>query len=44
MSGIKSMIPMILLLGDVVTCSDIFLLIENYDVNVVIIVVDKVKG
>ena len=40
----KSMMTMILLLGDVVTCSDIPLLIEKYSVKVVIMVVDEVEG
>ena len=38
----KSIMAMILLLGDIVTCSDIFLLIEKYDVKVVVMVVDEV--
>ena len=39
-----SMMTMLLLIGDVVTCSDISLLIEKYDVKVVnVIVVDEVR-
>ena len=38
-----SMMTMLLLIGDVVTCSDISLLIEKYGIKVVIMVVDEVE-
>ena len=38
-----SMMTMILLLGDIVTYSDIFLLIEKHDIKVIVSIVYKVE-